>query len=379
MVHTPFPRIRISGGPLERGRQYGELARPQIHSGREGYERSFHHSGISWERAVTYARRYAEPIAEAFPTIIAELEGIAAGSGLDFDDVLAMNCRTEIMWSRVNEGARARVPAECSSFGFAPERTRSADVLIGQNWDWLVHAFDSVILLEVDRTDGPNYVSVVEAGLLAKSTLNSAGLGIAVNTLITSDDIDTDGIPFHVLLRVLADSRHVFDAVELLASHRRASSGHYLVGGADGAMLSIECEPGGVGGVHPISPIRGLVTHTNHFVSCTRGDDLAPRVLPDSFVRMQRLRDLLDESDPVSIDSIHRALSDHTDHPGSICCHPDPRSDETARWASISSIIMNLTDRELYLSEGNPCEVPRRRVDLGGLLQPSSETSGVRS
>lgn len=373
MTFTPFPQIRVSGEPADRGLQYGVQAHAQIHAGREGYERNFHRSGIRWAKAVGYARRYADSIADAFPQLISELEGIAAGSGLEFDDVLAMNCRTEIMWSRVNEQLPStRVPAECSSFGLTPDRTEAAHAWIGQNWDWLVHAFDSVILLEVERPDGPNYVTVVEAGLLAKSTLNAAGIGIAVNTLITSDDADTDGIPFHVLLRALADAETVFDAVELLASHRRASSGHYLVGGADGAVLSIECEPGGVAGVHPISPNGGLVVHTNHFVSRTRGDDLAPLVMADSYVRMQRLRDRLDESKLASIASIHRALGDHTDHPGSICCHPDPRSDETARWASISSMIMDLPERALFLCEGNPCEVPRRRIDFGPLLQPEA-------
>lgn len=371
MTFTPYPRIRVSGNPAERGRQYGEQARMQVHAGRDGYERNFHSSGISWDQAIRYSRRFADPIAGAFPDVIAELEGIAAGAGLEFDDVLAMNCRTEIMWSQVNQRLHGGpIPSECSSFGMMPSRTDSGHVWIGQNWDWLIHASDSVVLLEVERYDAPNYVSIVEAGLLAKSTLNSAGIGVAVNTLITSDDIETGGIPFHVFLRLLADAETVFDAVELLASHQRASSAHYLVGSADGAVLSIECEPGGVRGVHPVSPIDGLVTHTNHFLRHTHGDDLAPLVMPDSYVRKQRLHELLEEATQASIDSVNRALSDHADFPGSICCHPDPRVEETARWASISSMIMDLPERALYLWQGNPCAVPRQRIDFGALLQP---------
>lgn len=368
-----FPTIRISGDPAARGRRYGLQARAHVHAGRDGYERAFHRGGTSWREAVAHALRYGDAIAAAFPHILTEMEGIAVGSGLEFEDILAMNCRTEIMWSRVNQTSPAvRIPAECSSFGMTPDRTASGRTWIGQNWDWLVHAAESVILLEVERDDGPNFVTVVEAGLLAKASLNEAGVGVAVNTLVTDGDHGTDGIPFHVLLRALTDSATVFDAVELMASHQRASSGHYLVGSADGAVLSIECEPGGVGGVHPVAPKGGLVAHTNHFVSRTLGLDLAPLVMPDSYVRLQRLHDLLDQTEHATIETIHRALSDHTDHPGSICCHPDARADESTRWASIASIIVDPAERSLYLAQGSPCQTPRRRLEFGDLLGGSA-------
>ncbi|WES64002.1 C45 family autoproteolytic acyltransferase/hydrolase [Microbacter sp. GSS18] len=273
--HDTLPRVRVSGGPAERGRAYGEAARRQVNASREGYERAFARSGMPWREAVEYARRYGDAIASAFPEAISEMEGIAAGAGLPFDDVLAMNCRTEIMWDLAQRRSLS-LRGECTSFGLAPEATENGHTWVGQNWDWLVHATDSIVVLEVERDNAPNYLTLVEAGLLGKATLNAAGIGIAVNTLITDRDRDTRGVPFHVVLRMLADIEHVSDAVELLAGVRRASSGNYLVGAAGGAVLDIECEPGGVAGVHPIAPVRGRIAHTNHFVAATRGVDLAP-------------------------------------------------------------------------------------------------------
>src|SRR5690606_13306076 len=130
--------------------------------------------------------------------------------------------------------------------------------------------------------EGPNYVTIVEAGLLGKFAMNSAGFTLSVNTLVTSADIDTSGLPFHVLLRALVDCQTTYDAVELLSSVQRASSGNYLVGTPDGAMLDIECEPGGIAGVHVLPLVNGQITHTNHFVSTTRAVDLASHLMSDT-------------------------------------------------------------------------------------------------
>ncbi len=371
-----YPRIRVSGAPRERGEQYGRLAAEHIAAARAGYEASFAAKGISWAEALGLAARHEAPIRAAFPAIWQEIEGIAAGSGFPVADILAMNCRTEILWSALTAtpaGAGAGFggagKGECSSFALSPERTDVHRVLIGQNWDWLVHAFDSVVLLEVEREDGPNYVTVVEAGLLGKTMLNEAGLGLCVNTLVTTSDGIADGIPFHVMLRAMADCEHAYDAVELLAGHRRASSGNYVLGTENGAILNVEVEPGGPEGVHPVIESGGATFHTNHFVSAlVGGADLAPVAMSDSYVRLGRLTSLVQGDPVVGVAELHEALTDHTDAPGSICCHPDPRSPEASQWASIMSVVIDPAARVLHLAEGNPCVTPRRALDYSGLL-----------
>ena len=369
-VTRRYPRIRVSGNAFERGQQYGSQAKPQILQGRDGYERNFSNSGITWESACATALRYASAIQEQFPEIWQELEGIAAGASLPVEDILAMNCRTEIMWHQANVSASAAgVRGECSSFGLTPERVTLDRLLIGQNWDWLVHSFDSVVLLEVERDDGPNFITVVEAGLLAKFSMNAHGFTLSVNTLATTADFDTSGIPFHVLLRALADSQTTYDAVELLSRVGRASSGNYLVGTPDGAVLNIECEPGGVPGVHVLPAFNGQVTHTNHFVSSLVSLDLAPLALPDSYVRLQRITDLLTRKDRHTIDSLHDILTDHVGAPGSVCCHPDPRANAAQQWSSVCSVIFDPRERDILLCEGIPCETPRETISYRDFLQ----------
>lgn len=381
MKTAGYPRIRVSGGPFERGEQYGSLARPQVHHARNGYELSFASKGVLWVEAIIHAQGYAESIQRFFPDIWDEMRGIAKGSGLPFEDILAMNCRTEILWhalvsspwTATGPAAPLRGVGECSSFAIAPTHTALGHTLVGQNWDWLVHGFDSVVLLEVEREDGPNYITIVEAGLLAKTVMNEHGIGMAVNTLVTSADGSTPGVPFHVLLRALADCERVFDAVELLASHPRASSGNYVLGAADGAILNIETGPGDARNINVQIAKHGKTFHTNHFLdSIDGGFDLAPVAMSDSYVRLSRLRELVGvNAQAVTIGALDQALRDHTDAPGSICCHPDGRSDPAAQWSTVMSVVMDLEKRVLHLAEGIPCQVPRKAVDYSNFLQPN--------
>src|SRR3981081_3844832 len=117
IAREPFPIIAVSGGPRERGREHGRLLREQIAVGVERYmERFAHFSGLDRDGAREEARRYIGPIRAYDSSVLEELEGSAEGSGLQFEDVLAMNCRSELMFG-------SRVIMECSSFALQPSIT----------------------------------------------------------------------------------------------------------------------------------------------------------------------------------------------------------------------------------------------------------------
>lgn len=368
-----YPRYRVHGDAAARSRRYGELARAEIRRTREGYERAFVAKGVSWDEAVDYSLGFVPAIERCFPHLLVELQGIAEGSGLSFAEVLTLNCRAEVLWRAAVRKAGSVAPwlrGECSSFSLEPHRTAAQRTLVGQNWDWLEVLSESVVVLEVEREDGPNYVTVVEAGLLAKTTMNQAGLAIAINTLVTSLDGGPHGVPFHVLVRAAADAEHVSDVVEMLSTIPRASSGNYMLGTADGAVLNVEVAPGDARTVHPIIAMNGAVIHTNHFVRDPAGGfDLAAQQMADSFVRYGRLQQrIVAHEAPLSVEALRAVLSDHTDAPNSVCCHPDARSDAAARWATLVSAIMEPATRTLHLAEGSPCTTEWLAHDYSELL-----------
>lgn len=361
-----FPRIRVEGTPYERGHQYGRLARPQIARTRAGYQRAFADAGILWDEAISMAQNYL-PASVAFaPEAVDEMRGIADGAAVSFDDIMAMNCRTEILWS-----AQTNRPGECSSFALHPSRTSSGTTFVGQNWDWLLHSIDSTVIVEVIREERPNYVTIVEAGLLAKVVMNSAGVGISVNTLIASTDGGPSGVPFHLLIRRLADALHAFDIIELIGGCSRASSGNFMVGSAGGAIVNIEAAPGGINDLSILTEQNGTIVHTNHFLACpSQIYDLAPTVMSDSYIRYGRMNSLFNRANfTVELDDISVILADHTDSPGSICCHADSRAPKSAQWSTIASVVMELETRTLHLCEGQPCSTPFHSIDYSQLLE----------
>ncbi len=55
-------------------------------------------------------------------------------------------------------------------------------------------------------------------------------------------------------------------------------------------------------------------------------------------------------------------LADHSNHPDSICRHPDPRDPELERVQTVASVIMNLTRGEMHLTQGPPCSNPYQTI-----------------
>ena len=327
-----------------------------------------HFTGWDWAAVRREAARFEKPIAAFRPAYLEEMAGIADGAGLDLTDVLAINVRTEVMYS-----AKARqaplsakaLPAECSAFACVPAPGQPGATLIGQNWDWLLHSAQTLIVLEVRQDDGPVFVTVVEAGLLAKTGMNAAGLGLVTNALVTDADLGEPGLPYHVLLRALLDCTTIAEALRVLASGPRSSSANYMVAHASGAAVNIEAAPGDFTRLYPLYPDDGVLRHTNHFLAPDLGPgpvtDLALWAMHSTVVRLQRLQAAKTAR---TLDDFRTVLADHADFPYSICAHPDPAEHPSEQGATIASVLMDLTAREIWLAAGNPCQTPYEQLKI---------------
>ncbi len=382
-----YPRILVNGDPRERGQAYGEEARERIALTRDGYESAFGEvAGWTWRQAAQAASAYRNAIETYAPEVVEELRGLAEGSGLGEEDVLAINARTEIIWAasaRQAAAERAAAARECTSFALSAARTAGGCPLVGQNWDWLLHAFDTLVVLEVEQpNDRPNYVTVVEAGLLAKATLNSAGIAVTTNALVTSDDRGQAGVPYHVLLRLLAECETVTDAIRLIQAVPRASSGNYLIASGDDVAVDLETAPGDHARVSWQLPSDGILIHTNHFIDLPDGvDEVSVYAMPDSLVRLQRATARLREPGVAwDVDSLAEVLGDHAGWPDSVCCHPNPRGEGSKQWATVMSVVMSPAERRMWLASGNPCQTLFDEVILpGGLLSKLSRVEAIRA
>jgi isopenicillin-N N-acyltransferase-like protein len=374
-----IPTIRVEGDARERGRQYGEGARERVGRSVEAYEDVFaRYTGWAWESVCERALRYVAPTEAIWPQYVEEIRGIAEGAAVRFEDIMAINTRTEVMFAAKVAHAGADLPAlppECSSFAALPEATSDGTTLIGQNWDWLLHSAETCVLLEARQDEGPDFVTVVEAGLLAKAGMNSSGLGLATNALCCGADRGEPGIPYHVVLRAILDAETISDALIAIQQGVRSSSATYLLAHEDGLAVTVEGTPGDHSQLHLLfAGDDGVLLHANHFLSdIGAARDVSQWAFPDSPFRLDRLRRGV-AGETMSVELGKQLLSDHANYPNSICCHPDART-PSEQWATVASLVMELDARVLHLASGQPCTAPFERHDYAEFLGKASSVA----
>lgn len=321
---------------LAHGHCHGERIRRSIHV----YDRLFQDFvGLDWAAARTEARRFLPAIERHFPAILDELEGIARGAELDIDDLLALNCRSEISLTRASGG--------CSAFALHNDGSQ----WLAQNWDWRADQFDNVVALHIAGDDAPPLVSIGEAGMVAKIGMNAHGIGVCLNAIRSRTC--GDGLPIHFALRKILESRDVAAARQVVEHDRVASPAHILIASANGQACGLEAHPGVPGEI----PARnGRVTHTNHLYAETLTAHLEDFPRPDSHTRLQRLDSLLDQPLSASHETLFDLLSDHHGAPMAICRHTNHAQPEAERMETLFSVVMNLGERRLYLRHGYPCQ-----------------------
>jgi isopenicillin-N N-acyltransferase-like protein len=284
---------------------------------------------------------------------------------VELDDILALNVRTEVMFG-LGIGAR-----ECTAVVALPDATTDGHVILAQNWDWKPQTQETCVLLVSAPDDGPAFVTLVEAGLLAKTGMNEAGIGLATNALISDRDQGEPGVPYHAILRRILQADSFAEAANAVFRPERASSANYLVAHRDGEALDLEAAPGRAAETCLIWPEMGVLAHANHFQSTRfmfRDTGLADEGA-DSLVRQHRAeRAMREGAGTLSVSSIQEALRDHFDRPSSVCSHPTPGTDPEEDYATIASVVMDLSVGTLWVTEGTPCRAQFERYDVAQLF-----------
>lgn len=342
-----FPIIEAEGTPFEIGYIHGSQGKKQVEKSLETYKAMFKdYANIEWEEAKERAKAYIKYIEEYDADLLAEIEGVAKGADKDLEDILALNVRSEIVL--MGQGSDG-----CTSMGIMPEVSLSQETILAQNWDWKLTQMEAFILLKIKQENKPDITMVTEAGIIGKIGLNSSGLGVCLNALGSSDR--PRGVPLHIILRGILNSRSLSDAISAVARQKNACSANYLIAHAEGEAVDIEATPHDFDVLYPQA---GIITHTNHFTSLKlEVKDTLKIMATDSFIRLGRINKILrNHQEKIGLEDVKGALSDHIDYPDSICRHEDLKDDPGLRLATVFSIIMNLNKREVYIAKGNPCE-----------------------
>ena len=339
----PFPFIAISGSPYERGLQYGRAVPERIKRSIGLYGGTLDELGLDAREKARLIGRFADEIAAFGAHYLEEMKGIAEGAGVSLDDIVLVNARTEIVAQARREKNKPEAEDDavdgCTGAIILQERSSTGRVIHGMNWDWRAECAETAIVLRVSRDDGPNFMTFVEAGALARCGMNEAGIAITANYLESERDYRQSGIPLVLIRRKVLEQRHFAMAVRAVAATPKACSNNMMLSTAEGFGIDFECAPDEA---FPIYPSDGLIVHANHWVSPVALAKLKDAgLLGDSFYRDWRVRKLLGDG-KISPDDLKAAFFDDFAAPFAVCRPVLPNSAGDLS-ATVAMIIMDTT------------------------------------
>jgi isopenicillin-N N-acyltransferase-like protein len=350
-----MPLIEIAGEPRERGRQYGEQAREQIERSIAWYGEQFTATAsLSWDAVLAGARRW-EPLVESYlPDALHEMQGIAEGAGVRYEEILALNGRGELS----SGNPFAEDGDGCSSYSILPEASGDGHAYCGQNWDWRSAILDTVVMLRIEQPGKPTIVMQVEAGQVGRQGASSAGIGLNANGLSARWGSKL-GMPQPYIRRKILDSWDMNEALEAVFSSRQSLCTNLLFSHRDGFAIDVESTPGRHGWGYPV---EGALVHTNHFRYFVpkQIEETYRYASPDSLYRAERIERVLARVGEATTGEavralIREALSDHFGYPDSVCNHPNEQDPWFDRNETVASSIVDLTAGEYWIAHGNPC------------------------
>ena len=204
-----------------RGTAIGGAWRERITAGWESYERLFAAAGAGSGLQREVAERSLDRTRSWAPALAEEIDGIAAGAGLEPWRVAALNARTEIL-----AAAGAATAGECSTFVLAPPGGGPPRTI--QTWDWYEALRDNMLLLTVATGDGRTVHLFTEFGIVGKIGVNDAGLGLHFNILHHRDDGRGAGVPVHVVARRILDEAATVEEATAIARSATVSASTVL-------------------------------------------------------------------------------------------------------------------------------------------------------
>lgn len=347
---VPFPIIRIAGAPRVRGRQYGNLASERIKRTLAIYRRAYAAVGISWERVQEIAASFAPRIKSYSPELYEEICGIAEGAGHRTEEIAALNARTELLYweERGNELER---DDGCTSVMVLPRASANGHLLHAWNWDWRDECADCTIVLDVAPETGPRLLTVVEAGMLARSGFNSVGVAVTGNNLETEEVRGRYGVPAPLIRRAILMSGSYTAALKRVFDADRSFSNNLMITSAAGEGIDLEATPQRIFWVQPENDV---LVHANHFMApaaLATLKDVGLAKGPDSLHRARRVRAALEPwIGQLTIEHVKQALADRFDSPFAVCAAPGEPDSSGRVSSTVATMIMDTTEQVMYVA-----------------------------
>jgi isopenicillin-N N-acyltransferase-like protein len=237
--------IELGGAPRELGRTFGELCRAEI---AELYQRRTQNAlrqarelggrNAREEDLLALARACLAPTRAHHPDGHEELAGIAEGSGLSLERVLAMNGLTDLRDVLAFAGD-PEAAGGCTACVVMGDETRDGRLLCAQTWDLATDNLPFVVRVRRRPRAGPATDCITAVGCLSIAGMNEAGIAAGTTNLRTRDG--RAGVVYtSVVHKALACTR-LEDAVAAATDAPRAAAHFYWLADGEGRAAVVEC------------------------------------------------------------------------------------------------------------------------------------------
>ena len=227
---------------------------------------------------------YLKGIRKHTPDLYEELQGIAKGSGVDFQILYAYQMFDELA---VYVDSKYRL-AHCSGFGVYGRD--GLPNILGQNNDLPPYYKGTYTVLRIKYPHGHQALVFTWAGLLAQNGVNDKNLGVTMNIVPTAKG-QIDGVPMPYIIRKILEQDNRSNAVAFLNSlGGSAAPMNYIIGDA-AKVVTVENTADGAKVFEDFAG-EDWVAHTNHHLDIDVSS-LKPGAVSKTVERLNALEKML--------------------------------------------------------------------------------------
>jgi hypothetical protein len=263
-----------------------------------------------------------------FPQYVHEIEGLADGAGVDFDDIFAWHCRGELLGRDAYGCTTLAVPT--------PE-----GAVFAHNEDAMELIRGHCLLIRAQPEEGLAYTGFVYPGYICGNCffVNAAGIAHSINNI--SAKPAPIGLPRHIISRAIVDARTIEEVVNLLKRTNRASGYHHMVAQAGrGPALSIEAPASGCS----VKTVDLPLAHTNHLIHEAFAG-VEHKITPSSVARQERAQTLISRLPAgVGVKDLLAILADKENETLPIYCDQPKNSDDVR---TVATATFEVSEKEV--------------------------------
>ncbi len=339
-----IPEIILSGNAFERGLQHGQQLGPQIkdflndHKARINSIREF---PLSDEIIHSQVQLHAAVIEAELPEIAAELKGLASGAAISYEEAVFLQIRVELM----SYGNQDLLEGDCSTVAIKPPGHAA---ITGQTIDLPGNMTDLGCVFRIIPEDEtkPEILMYGFAGLLGYMGMNSNGLSININMVVSNDW--QPGVSPYLLVRHFLTLATTEQCLQELKRITRSSSRSFVISDKT-SLLNVE---------FTATQLRisadALLFHTNHYLDTDlmKEDKIHFLFKNSSIKRLKLMQQLLPSEENINPDTLFNIFADHSLYPVGICAHGEGN---IRRSETVGTVVMQPEFFTMYARKGNAC------------------------